>query len=106
MLNKTNYLCSNSIKIIPIISIITYGRFQIPRKKGQKLYDILATQIAGEEFKFPVVANVTMFGAIVAIIKLISRESAKKTVESSVPKKALEINLKALARGFQSLMSS
>ncbi|NVM54897.1 MAG: 2-oxoacid:acceptor oxidoreductase family protein [Candidatus Helarchaeota archaeon] len=70
-------------------------------KKTQKLYDIPATQIAREEFKFPVVANVIMFGAIVAITKLISRESAKKTVESSVPKKALEINYKALERGFQ-----
>ncbi|MFX1452335.1 MAG: 2-oxoacid:acceptor oxidoreductase family protein, partial [Promethearchaeota archaeon] len=70
-------------------------------KKTQKLYDIPAQTIAREEFNMPVVANVIMFGAIVAISNLITREAAKKTVESSVPPKAKEINLKALERGFQ-----
>ena len=70
-------------------------------KKTQKSYEIPAQQIAREEFNMPVVANVIMFGAIVAISKLISRDAAKKTVETSVPSKAKEINLKALERGFQ-----
>ena len=78
---------------------LTVARFKA--KKTQKLYDIPAQQTAREEFKMPVVANVIMFGAIVAITKLISRDSAKKTVETSVPKKALETNLKALEKGFQ-----
>ncbi|MFX0134416.1 MAG: 2-oxoacid:acceptor oxidoreductase family protein [Candidatus Hodarchaeota archaeon] len=70
-------------------------------KKTQKLFDIPASRVAKEEFNLPVVANVIMFGAIVAVTKLMTRENAKKTVETSVPKKALEINLKALERGFQ-----
>ena len=70
-------------------------------KKTQKLYDIPAQRIAREELNMPLVANVVMFGAIVAITKLISRDAAKKTVETSVPPKAIEVNLKALERGFQ-----
>ncbi len=70
-------------------------------KKTQKVYEIPAQKIAREEFNMTVVANVIMFGAIVAISKLISRDAAKKTVETSVPPKAKEVNLKALNRGFQ-----
>lgn len=44
----------------------------------QKIYEIPAQQVAREEFNLPVVANVIMFGAIVAISNLISRENAKK----------------------------
>ncbi|MHA1377539.1 MAG: 2-oxoacid:acceptor oxidoreductase family protein [Candidatus Helarchaeota archaeon] len=78
---------------------LTVAKFRA--KKTQKLYDIPAQQIAREEFNMPVVANVVMFGAITAITKLISRDAARKTVDSSVPPKAKEINLKALERGFQ-----
>ena len=53
------------------------------------------------KFNFPVVANVIFFGAIVAVTKIMTRDSAKKTVESSVPPKHLELNLKALERGFK-----
>ena len=74
---------------------------RIKPKKTQKLFKVPAQKIAREEFNMPVVANVVMFGAIVGITKLISREAAKKTVESSVPKKAIEINMKALDRGFE-----
>ena len=34
-------------------------------------------------------------------LKKKTEEAAKKTVESSVPKKAIEINMKALDRGFE-----
>ena len=70
-------------------------------KKTQKLFEIPATQIAKEEFNLPVVANVIMFGAIVAVSKIMTKENAKKTVESSVPRKVLDTNLKALERGFK-----
>jgi 2-oxoglutarate ferredoxin oxidoreductase subunit gamma len=70
-------------------------------KKTQTVYEIPAIRIAREEFNMPVVANVIMFGAIVAITKILSRDAARKTVESSVPPKAKEINLKAIEKGFQ-----
>lgn len=70
-------------------------------KKGQKLYEIPASNIAKEEFNLPVVGNVVMFGAIVAVSKIMSKENAIATVKSSVPPKVLDTNLKALERGFQ-----
>ncbi len=70
-------------------------------KKTQKLFEIPASRIAKEEFNLPVVANVIMFAAIVAVSNIMTRESAKKTVESSVPSKVLDTNLKALERGFK-----
>lgn len=83
-------------------TVVFLDPLTVARFKGkQKVYEIPAQQVAREEFSLPVVANVIMFGAIVAITDIISRENAKITVETSVPEKAKEINLKALERGFQ-----
>ena len=62
-------------------------------------------------FPFPCVINsvsinsifwyIIMFGAIVAVSKIMSKENAVETVKSSVPPKVLDTNLKALERGFK-----
>jgi len=70
-------------------------------KKTQKLFPIPASSIAKEEFNLPVVANVVMFGAIVAVSNIMSKENAIETIKSTVPPKVLDTNLKALERGFQ-----
>ena len=49
----------------------------------------------------PVVANVILFGAIVEITSIVSKESARRTIENTVPPKTLEMNLKALDEGFR-----
>ena len=70
------------------------------KSKKKTLYEIPAAQIAIEEFKMPVVSNVILFGAIVEITGIASRESARKTIANTVPSKTLEMNLKALEEGF------
>lgn len=71
------------------------------KSKKKTHYQIPAAQIAIEQFNMPVVANVILFGAIVEISGIVSKESARKTIESTVPPKTLEINLKALDEGFR-----
>jgi len=71
------------------------------KSKKKKLYAIPAAQIAIEQFKMPVVSNVILFGSIVEITGIVSREAARKTIENTVPPKTLEINLKALEEGFR-----
>lgn len=64
-------------------------------------YQIPAAQIAIEQFKMPVISNVILFGSIVEITGIVSRESARNTIASTVPPKTLEMNLKALDEGFR-----
>ncbi|MHA1647965.1 MAG: 2-oxoacid:acceptor oxidoreductase family protein [Promethearchaeota archaeon] len=71
------------------------------KSKKKTHYQIPAAKIAIEQFKMPVVANVILFGAIVEISGIVSKESARKTIENTVPPKTLEINLKALEEGFR-----
>jgi len=75
----------------------------LPKFKSKKktLYKIPAARIAIEKFDMPVVSNVILFGAIVEISGIASKESARKTIEDTVPPKTLEINLKALEEGFR-----
>ena len=74
----------------------------LPKFKSKKKthYKIPAGKIAIEKFEMPVVANVILFGAIVEISGIVSKESAIKTIKDTVPPKTLEINLKALDEGF------
>ena len=71
------------------------------KSKKKTHYQIPAAKIAIEQFKMPVVSNVILFGAIVEISNIVSKESARKTIEDTVPPKTLEINLKALDEGFR-----
>ena len=74
---------------------------KIKTKKAQTLYKVEASRIANEELKMPVTANVILFGAFVGLAGVLSVDAAKKTVEEFVPKKFLDINIKAFDRGVQ-----
>ncbi len=69
------------------------------RAKHAKVYKIPATRIA-ERLGHRIVANIVMLGFIVGITKIVSFDSMKKSVEESVPKRFLELNLKALKEGY------
>ena len=71
------------------------------KSKKKTHYEIPAAKIAIEKFDMSVVSNVILFGAIVEISGIVSKESARKTIEDTVPPKTLEINLKALDEGFR-----
>lgn len=67
-------------------------------------YDILAlpaTSIADKEMGNIIVANLIILGALIKKTKLLSVESMEKAIETSVPKKAKALNLKAFRRGLE-----
>ncbi|MFX1450106.1 MAG: 2-oxoacid:acceptor oxidoreductase family protein, partial [Promethearchaeota archaeon] len=84
--------------------IIIYDPMIISKVKGkktQKLYSVPAQQIADEEIKEPVTANVVMFGALTGLTEIISEQAALKTIEEFVPPKAIALNIKAFETGYK-----
>jgi len=71
---------------------------------GPGNYEILqvpATSIAEKEMGNIVVANLIILGALIKKTKLLSVGSMEKAIETSVPKKATALNLKAFRRGLE-----
>lgn len=95
-----------------------YEKFiEITKEKGTLLFDeelvqlndksihtrkagIPATRIA-EELGNRVVSNIVMLGFLVGATKIVSFGAMEKAVADSVPKKFLDLNLKALRRGYE-----
>lgn len=48
-----------------------------------------------------IVANVVMLGALTALTQVASVEAMKKAIEANVPKKAIELNMKAFEKGYK-----
>ncbi len=48
-----------------------------------------------------IVANVVMLGALTSITGIVSKDSILKAIRANVPKKALDINMKAFDTGFK-----
>lgn len=69
--------------------------------KTKKIFKVPATEIAGKEIGNMLVINVVMLGALVGITGLLSEKSAKEAVIQTVPKKTIELNIKALERGLE-----
>jgi 2-oxoglutarate ferredoxin oxidoreductase subunit gamma len=70
----------------------------IPR--GVKTYSIPATGFA-EELGVKMMANIIMLSFVVAVTQLVSYDSLKASIASSVPKGTEEKNLSGMERGFQ-----
>ena len=84
--------------------IAIYDPFTVRAKRFKvkaTRYAVPANEIATEELKMPVTQNSIMFGAFIGITGLITEESGKICVENFVPKKFLDVNLKAFARGLE-----
>ena len=64
------------------------------------VYEAPATQTAVDDIGLKIVANIVMVGAIVKVTKVISKEAAIKSIESSVPKGTEEKNIKAFEAGY------
>jgi len=69
--------------------------------KATHIYKVPATKIAKTELGNPIVVNVVMLGSLVGLTGLLSEGAVKKAVTENVPAKALDLNLKALSRGFE-----
>lgn len=69
------------------------------KSANAKKFGIPATRIA-EELGNRVVANIVMLGFLVRVTKIMSYEAMEKGVADSVPRRFLELNLKALRKGY------
>jgi 2-oxoglutarate ferredoxin oxidoreductase subunit gamma len=68
---------------------------------GSTMYCVPATKLAAEEFKKTLVANMVMLGAVVAVTKVVKLESLRMSVGEVAPKASLDLNVRALERGFE-----
>ena len=70
------------------------------RAEKYKLYRVPASQIA-EEMGARVVANVVVLGVVAKIWDGVSVEGLRKSVKATVPKRHLDLNLRAFQRGIE-----
>ncbi len=73
----------------------------VPDAAKFKVYKVPFTRIAQEELGRRIVANIVMLGALVGATGVVSMDALRKATKESVPERALELNMKALDRGFQ-----
>lgn len=64
------------------------------------LYRVPVTDIAEQKMGRRVVANMVMLGALSAISGIVGYDALAKSVEETVPKKTVDLNLAALKEGF------
>ena len=68
---------------------------------GGTVYRVPATKIAADEFKKTLAANMVMLGAVAAVTKVARLESLKMSVREVAPKASVNLNTRALERGFE-----
>ncbi len=69
--------------------------------RGQiKVFAIPATRFA-EQLGRKIVANVVMLGFFTAVTDVVSHDAMKKTIPSTVPEKAVDLNLQAFEKGYE-----
>jgi len=66
-----------------------------------KVFEIPATTTAEKELGSKIYANMIMLGALVNASGVVSKESLKRAIAESVPRKTLKENLKAFSIGFK-----
>lgn len=71
-----------------------------PHRGKIKLYSIPSTRFA-EEMGNRIFANLVMLGFFTAISKAVSPEAMKKAIPGLVPKRSLDINIKAFDKGYE-----
>jgi len=64
-------------------------------------YRVPATKLAAEELKKTLVANMVMLGAVAAATKCVELDSLRKSLEEVAPKASVDLNIRALERGFE-----
>jgi len=70
------------------------------KSASAKKFGIPATRIA-EELGNKVVANIVMLGFLTGATKIVGYEAMEKGVADSVPKRFLDLNLKAFRKGYE-----
>jgi 2-oxoglutarate ferredoxin oxidoreductase subunit gamma len=70
-----------------------------PRRASVRAFSIPSTRFA-EELGNRIVANLVMLGFFSAITRIVSPEAMKKALPGLVPKRSLELNIKAFDKGY------
>ncbi len=73
----------------------------LPAAAGATIYRVPATKIAAEEFKKTLVANMVMLGAVSAVTRVVGLQSLERSVGQVAPKGSVDLNLRAMNRGFE-----
>jgi 2-oxoglutarate ferredoxin oxidoreductase subunit gamma len=73
----------------------------VSRATEGTIYRVPATKIAAEEFKKTLVANMVMLGAFSAVTGVVGLQSLEKSVRELAPKGSVDLNLRAMDRGFE-----
>lgn len=71
-----------------------------PARGNIKVYTIPSTRFA-EELGNRIYANLVMLGFFTAITKVVSPEAMKKALPGLVPKRLLDVNIKAFDKGYE-----
>ena len=71
-----------------------------PASAASAAFGLPATNIAHETFGRDVVANAVMLGFLASLTLVVSRESLRRAISESVPRKTTDVNLKAFEEGF------
>lgn len=103
MVAMATHACEKFIDSLKEDGILLYDEelVQLNEKSEsvKKKFGIPATKIA-EELGNRVVANIVMLGFVAGVTKVLSREAMEQGVSDSVPKKFLDLNLKAFRIGY------
>jgi len=75
--------------------------WNVPAGTGGAIYRVPATKIAAEEFKKTLVANMAMLGAVSAVTGVVALQSLENSVRELGPKGSVDLNLRAMGRGFE-----
>jgi len=82
--------------------LMTDSRYvKIQRKADAKQRELPIYATVMEEIGKPIVFNICMLGALLALTDLVRPESVMKTIETRIPKGFLELNQKALDIGLK-----
>jgi 2-oxoglutarate ferredoxin oxidoreductase subunit gamma len=65
------------------------------------IYRVPATKLAADELKKTLVANMIMLGAVAAVTKCVELDSLRMSLSEVAPKASLDLNIRALERGFE-----
>ncbi|MEK7375693.1 MAG: 2-oxoacid:acceptor oxidoreductase family protein [Candidatus Margulisiibacteriota bacterium] len=70
-------------------------------KSGRKVYSIPVVQLAKAKLGRSLFANIILLGALAAVTGIVSKESLEKAVLAHVPAMTKDMNIQALAIGFE-----
>ncbi len=69
--------------------------------KIKNLYKLPLARMASQEFGTPLVTNILSLGFIAGLTGIVSKKALEESIKKVVKKKFVELNLKAVAKGFE-----